>query len=610
MVRMSKRWKGVVPMLAVLPQAFADAVRRRHLSFWPLRGAFLGYAREALQGDVKAGVNTALVAFPQGIAYAMIAGLPPQFGLLSAGIGAIVAAIFTGTRLVVIGPGNSTAILLFSGLSAAGLSEEQRILVLPLFIFMVGCFHLIGALANMTLVLNFVSRSVVTAYITAAAALIILNQTQNLLGFRVDSGSTFFSILQGTLAGLGGMRLPEVLMGAAALVLLLLLQHYAPRLPAAALTLVGSGFLALYFDWVGWELRYLAGFSVEAFRLQVPAIDLALVGKLAGPAFAVAFVGVLEASSIGRTLASRSGERLNVNQVMLGMGMANLANSFTGGMDASGSITRSALNWASGARTAVSVIIGGVLTLALLISIGFLIGYIPRAGLAAVILLVALSLFNREQIQVCIRSTHGDAVVFAVTLFSAALFALDTAIYIGVFISVILFLRKAGVPELVEYNFNEEGQLAERAKESPGGVPGISILHAEGDLFFGSTELFVEQARQAALDPNLRIVILRLKNARHLDATCALAIKELHGILRARDCHLLVSGASKDAYRVFRNAGLIEKIGRENFFMQVPSNPTISTRNALRRAQEILGRKDSEIHIFVDKRKHESEKEG
>lgn len=455
----------------------------------------------------------------------------------------------------------------------------------------------------MSMVLNYVSRSVVTAYISAAAALIVVNQTQNLLGFSLEEGSTFFSILGGTVANLDQTRYPEVLMGAVAMVAIFLIRRFLPKIPDAALTLIFTGLLALYFNWAGWELRYLEGFSMEALEVFNIRPDLEMIGVLAAPAFAVAFLGIVEGASVGRSLASRSGERVNVNQVMFGMGMGNLANSLFGGMDASGSVTRSALNWASGARTAISIIISGGIGLILLFSVGFLIAYIPMAALAAVVLVVAFSLFNRRQITVSIKTTRTDAIVFFITLLSALLFTLDTAIYIGVFTSVILFLRKASVPDLIEYTFTEEGQLAELEGNKRVDVPGISILHAEGDLFFGSTELFVEQARQATLDPSLKVVILRLKNARHLDATCAMAIEELLQVLGASGRYLIVSDAHKDVYRVFRNSGLLEKLGRENFFMHKPGNPVYSTRNALKRAQEVLGRKEADIRIFVDKRK-------
>ncbi|MCC5806772.1 MAG: SulP family inorganic anion transporter [Opitutales bacterium] len=587
------------------------AVRSRRLHFFPLWHILRHYTRDQAADDLKAGFNLALLAFPQAIAFALIAGLQPQHGLISVGLGAAVAAAFSGSRLVAMGPGNSTAILLFAGMMAAALTtEEERIVALPLFVFMVGCFHIVGAVANLSIVLNYVSRSVVTASITAAAALIVLNQVQNLLGFRLGEGATFFAILLGTLENLHQTRFPEVVMGAAALAVIAAVRYFFPRAPDAAVTLILMGTAALYLDRAGWDLRYLTGFSLEAIDVFSISFSFEMMGKLAAPAFAVAFLGIVEGASVGRSLASRSGERINVSQVMFGMGMANIANSLFGGMDASGSITRSALNWRSGARTAVSVIVSGGIVIILLFTIGFLIGYIPKAALAAVVLVVALSLFNRHQVSVALRTTPADAVVFTITLAAGLLFTLDMAIYAGVLTSVVLFLRKAGVPDLVEYSFTQEGQLAALEKAGHGRLPGISILHAEGDLFFGSTEIFVEQARQAVLDPQLRVVILRLKNARHLDATCALAIEELLNVLRADDRHLLVSGARKEIYRVFRNSGLLDKLGRDNFFMEKPSNPTLSTRNALKRAQELLGQREADIRIFVDQSKKKAEDKG
>jgi SulP family sulfate permease len=173
-----------------------------------------------------------------------------------------------------------------------------------------------------------------------------------------------------------------------------------------------------------------------------------------------------------------------------------------------------------------------------------------------------------------------------------------------------LILSKSGVPDLLEVGINAEGSIANVNLHSTSDTPGISILHAEGDLFFGSTEIFVEQTRQVINDPSLKIIILRLKNARHLDATCVLAIGELLRVLRARDRHLIVSGARPEVFRVFRNSGLLFELGRENFFPEVPRNPTISTRNALKRAKELLGGRSADIRIFVDATREAKKEEG
>jgi len=406
--------------------------------------------------------------------------------------------------------------------------------------------------------------------------------------------------MTGTWGKLPETRGPELLMSVTTLACYLAITRFLPRLPNVACTLVLMALVALGFEWLGWPLAYLTGFSLHKVNLFGLHVDFELIGQLAPPALALAFVAILEGSSVGKSLASRSGERLNVNQELYGMGVANIASALVGGMDASGSLTRSALNWSSGARTALATVFGGVFVLLLLFSLGFLIGAIPKAALAVVVICIGCTLSNAHHIRTALRTTRSDATVFAVTCGSALLFNLDSAIYLGAFTSVLLFLRKAGVPELVEYNFNPQGQLAELADPAHRHAPGISILHAEGDLFFGSTDIFVQQTREVIKDPNLKVIILRLKNARHLDATCVLAIEELLDFLRSGGRHLLVSGADKEILRVFRNSGLLGKLGPESFFPEVAGNPTVSTRNALKRAQQILGPHKPEVRIFVD----------
>jgi SulP family sulfate permease len=583
------------------------AAQRVNVDFFPGRKVTRHWPKEARAADVRAGLNVALLAFPQSIAYSLIAGLPPQFGLMSAALGQVFGPLFTKSRFIVLGPTNATAILLFSGLVSAGVSEGQMVVALPLFILLVGLFQIAGAIAGMALALNYVSRTVLTGYVTAAAALIIVNQLQNTLGFRITGESTFFGLLVDTIRHLPRTQWPEVLMAATALACYFGLKRHYPRLPAVAATLVVTALVAFPLDWSGWSVARLAGFSLGEIRVLAYQLDLELMGRLAPAALALAFVAVLEGTSVGKSLASRSGERLNVNQEIYGMGVANLISSAFGGMDTSGSLTRSALNWSSGARTVAATILGGVFIFALLFSVGFLIRYVPRAALAALVIVIAFSLFNLHHLRTAIRTTGSDAITFWVTTGSALLFKLDVGIYLGVLSSAVLFLRKAGVPELVEYEFNPEGQLAERRLAEGRRAAGISILHAEGDLFFGSTELFIEQTRQVIQDPSLRIIILRLKNARHLDATCVLAIEELLDFLRANRRDLIVSGADRRILRVFRNSGLLKKLGEENFHMEVPGNPTASTRNALKRAQQILGGEKAEIRIFVDAAKKAKE---
>ena len=177
---------------------------------------------------------------------------------------------------------------------------------------------------------------------------------------------------------------------------------------------------------------------------------------------------------------------------------------------------------------------------------------------------------------------------------------LHVAIFTGVGISVMLYLRKVSQPRLVEYEFTQEGDLAEASQSGTRQNPSVSIVHVEGELFFGAADLFRTQIQRTCGDPNLRVIILRLKNARHLDATCVLALEDLIRLLRKEGRELLISGVMKDVHRVLRDSGLVEVLGRENIFPASPSNPNLATRNALKRAQKLLGTTEADVKIFFD----------
>jgi sulfate permease, SulP family len=375
-------------------------------------------------------------------------------------------------------------------------------------------------------------------------------------------------------------------------------------LPCFALTLTLMAGVAWLLKWRGFEVHGLQSFSMTDLAPALPDITDARtydrISLLLGPAFAVAFLAALENSVMTKTLASRSGDRPDLNQDMFGCGMANLGSAFCGGLPVSGSLTRSMLNFTSGARTQVSSLLCGLICLGGALVLGQAVTQIPRAALAALIMGLTVSLINRAHLRICLRATKSDAITVLVTFTATLLMPLYIAIFVGVATSIVLYLRQAARPSLVEYDFTPEGSLTERQTALGRSNPGISIVHVEGELFFGAADLFRNQIQQTATDPNLRIIILRLKNARHLDATSVMALQELIEFLRADGRDVLISGLSKEVYRVLKNAGLVEIIGRENLFVGSAQNPNLSTRNALKRAQQILGTSQADVRIFYD----------
>jgi SulP family sulfate permease len=411
--------------------------------------------------------------------------------------------------------------------------------------------------------------------------------------------------------------------GVATLAMFYLFRHWRPRWPAFAIALLFSslifGVLVRFHIWPFAGVETFTTFGVRELLPGFPNLvrpDIfSDISALLSIAFAMAFLASLENTLMAKTLASITGDRPDVNQDMFAVGMANLASAVAGGMPASGSLTRSMLNHGSGARTRFASLLSGVYTMgfAALIaaSVGWgvpLIDYLPKSALAALVIALSLSLFNIRHIRICLLSTSDDAVVLIITFIATLLAPLHVAIFIGVTISITLFLRKASRPHLVEYDFNEAGELREMGEKRQRPIPAISIVHVEGDLFFGAAELFRTQIQRTVSDPAIQVIILRLKNARHLDATSVMALEDLILFMRGRGLHLIVSGATRDVYRVLKKSGILITLqqgcnrtaGESNIFLTNPQNPNLSTRAALKRAQQFLGTEKAEIRIFYD----------
>ena len=576
---------------------------------FPLRRAFLGYGKRTATADFKAGATVAMLAIPQGMAYALIAGLPLHYGITCSAIAALIGPMLSSSRHTILGPTNATAFMIFSYFAAY--PQLDRLTHMPLLVFMTAALLLAGAFLRVADLTQYISRTVIIAYVTGAALLITASQLPSALGITVEAlndgmqpAITLPGHIYRVLRALPASDWASVACAAATLAIYLALKKWRPRWPSFSITLVA---VSLVF-WL------LAGFGVHAATFKdaafswrellpvfpdfVSAEALTDSSRLFGLAMALAFLATMETSVMSRTLAGRGGHRVDQNQDMLGLGAANLACAYLSGMPASGSLTRSALNYLSGARTVIASMWSGLFCLGGALTLGSAVAHVPRAALAMLVICVAVSLFNARHIRICMQATNSDAVVFLVTLAATCMMPLHVAIFLGVAVSVILYLRKASQPQLVEYSFNEEGNLAEASKGRQ--HPSISIVHVEGELFFGAAELFRTQVQRTFADPNLRIIILRLKNARHLDATSVLALEELLRVLRADDRHLIISGASKDVYRVLKNSGLVEVVGRDNIFLASPANPNLSTRSALKRAQDILGIKDADVRIYFD----------
>ncbi len=574
------------------------------LDFFPLRKSLAGYQRDFkghLSGDTRAGVNVALLAFPQGMAYALIAGLPIEYGIYGSAVAAMVAPIFAKSHYITLGPTNATSVMLLSAFASLGIAGPQMLSLVPLLILMVGLFVVIGAYFKVANFVQYISRSVITGYITAAALLIIANQLPKALGLSLPrKGATFYDSLTLISSHIDTLHWTTIGISLATMALYILLNRCCKTLPNVAICLVAiSAGSALFLEPAA-NVALLSGINAADWSLQLPTLAWSDIQLLASPALAIALLCILEGISIGKSLAAKTGARLNGNQAMFSIGMANIGCAFFSGMPASGSLTRSSLSAISGGRSVLASFISGVIVFIGAYVLGPYTKFIPQSALAVLVIVIGISLLNKHAIRIVTRATKSDAFVFVTTFVSGLIMPLDSAIYIGVGISIVLFLKKVARPEMVEYAFNKEGHLAEMNTAEQRGTPEVSIVHIEGELFFGAADLFQDQMRRICEDPNLKIVVLKMRNAHNMDATAVMALEELLRYMAEKERYLILSEVKSDLIRVLKNSGLYDIIEARNIFTDEPSNPTLSTANALKRAKDHLGDDTANVSIYVD----------
>ncbi|MFZ4764193.1 MAG: SulP family inorganic anion transporter, partial [Roseimicrobium sp.] len=488
---MKRRQATIAHLRNALGQAWHSAksfALENALDPFPIHKAIGRYNVTKARADLRAGLSVALLDLPQGMAYAVIAGLPLWYGAMCSAVASMVGPMLTSSRHTMLGPTNATAFMTFSFFASHPMANQ--VAHMPMLVFLVGALLILGAYFRVADLAQYISRTVIVAYVTGAAVLIMVNQLPALLGVGLpatDQPRTVLRTLFESAADLGHAQWTSLVLAAATFGAFVWLKRWRPQWPAFAIVLASMSALGALLGWAGQSVATFAdaAFTWRDLMPQFPDFMSGEAGaqfnQMFSLAVAIAFLATMEQSAMARTLASRGGYRVDANQDMLSLGVANLACAYLSGMPASGSLTRSALNFESGARTPLASVVNGILCLTGALTLGPFVRYVPKAVLATLVLCIAASLIQRKSIRIALRATRSDAIVFYVTFAATLMVPLHVAIFTGVGLSIMLYLRKASQPSLVEYEFNKEGHLTERAGSQQRQHPSISIVHVEGD---------------------------------------------------------------------------------------------------------------------------------
>ncbi len=525
------------------------------------------YRGHHLRADLVAGLTVAVVAVPQSIAYALIAGLPVQHGLYASIVPTIVACLWGSSAHLITGPTTAVSLVVYSTLvevAAPGSAAYTQLAFLLALV--VGAIQIGMGLARLGALLNFVSHSVILGFSAGAAVLIGFKQIPGFLGLTHAGGGSLLSMLPEVIARLDETHLITLGLGVLSILIIVGAKRVRPLWPGTLIALAVAGALVALLELEGRGVAVVGAIPSGLPPLELPwqAAD-AHWGRLVPGALAIALLGLVEAVSIAKAVAGQTRQRLNVNQEFIGQGMSNSAAAFFSGYPGSGSFTRSAVNFRSGAKTPMSGVVSGIAVAGAVIVAAPLAAHLPMAALAGALLVVAVEMVRVAEIRRTLRATRNDAAVLVVTFLSTLFLSIEFAVYVGVLLSIGLHLANTSHPRIYSTvpDF-KTGKLAPSAK----GVMccQMDILRIEGSLFFGAAAYVQEDLqRRLKSHPEMTSMLVRMHQVNNLDASGVHVLELLAQELRGRGGGLYFSGVNSRAFQVFKNSGLLREVGETHF---------------------------------------------
>ena len=527
---------------------------------------------ETIKADFFAGLTGAIIVLPQSVAFATIAGMPPEYGLYTAMVVPIIAALFGSSFHLVSGPTTAISIVVFAAVSkyAAPGSEEFVALALTL-TFLAGVYQLVFGLAKFGLLVNFVSHNVVIGFTAGAALLIASSQIPYILGIHIPRGEGFINTWIDLYSGVGEFNIYLLIVGLGTLVSAIIIKLIRPKFPYLLIGMFVGGFLAFYLSSFTDSIETVGVMPAYFPPLSSPNFSLSSLKSLAPEAFAIALLGLIEASSIGRSIATKSNQRINPSQEFIGQGTSNIVGSFFSGYASSGSFTRTGVNFESGARTPLSAILAALFLMVIVLLVGPLISYLPYAAMAGIILIVAYNLIDFQSIKKTFTYSKSESVIFTATFLSTLLFELEFAIYLGVLLSLMLFIAKTSAPEVHTLAFGsppgEEIRKLQSIRKTPlVQCPQLKIIRIDMSIYFGSINHIQKQISQIVDNQRIYHILIVASGVNFIDLAGIEGLLIEHRRLKALNGNLYLVDVKSSTYEFMEKVNFINEIGRENFF--------------------------------------------
>jgi len=527
--------------------------------------------KETVKADLMAGLTGAVIVLPQGVAFAMIAGLPPEYGLYTAMVTPIIAALFGSSLHLISGPTTAISIVVFSTIShhAEPGTAEFLSLVLTL-TFLAGVYQLAFGLARLGTLVNFVSHSVVVAFTAGAAILIMTTQLKHVLGVYVPKGESFLHTWVDVFNQIGDINYYILTVALSTFISALLFKRFLPRLPYMLLAMIFGSLVSLLLNGQAHGVQLVGEMPSNLPPLSMPDFSIDTIRQLAPEAFAVALLGLIEAVSIARSVATKSHQHINGNQEFIGQGLSNMVGSFFSSYAGSGSFTRSGINYQAGAKTPLSAIFAAVFLALTILLIAPLTAYLPIAAMGGIILIVGYNLIDFHHIKGIIKASRSETSVLVVTFLATLFLELEFAIYAGILLSLVFYLNRTARPKIVSLAPDPEERrrhFTNLERKTLPECPQLKVIRIDGSLFFGAVSYTSSALRKMKeKEPTLTHILIVAKPINFIDVAGAEMLVQQAKYWKAQGGGLYLCGLKMKTEEFLRRGGYLDEIGEDKLF--------------------------------------------
>jgi SulP family sulfate permease len=509
----------------------------------------------------------AIMLVPQGMAYAMLAGLPPVVGLYASTLPLIVYVLFGSSRQLAVGPVAMMSLLVFAGVSPlAPPGSEKYVSLVLLLSLMVGVIQFCLGLFRAGFIVNFLSHAVISGFTSAAAILILLSQLHHVFGIPSSGGHSAMAVLKGMLQGIGEVHPATLGIGLASVLILVILKRKWPNSPAPIVVVAASVLVVFFFGLdqsgvkiVGHVPKSLPSFSISEWSLE-------FLEGLFPAALTILFIGFMESISIAEWVAVREKYKIDSNRELIGLGLANVTASFFSAYPVTGGFSRTAVNYRAGARTGLASLVTAAIILLTLLFFTSFFYYLPHAVLAAIVVVAVAGLIDLKGAKHLLDLRKLDGWTTILTFVGTLVLGIEKGIIVGVAFSLFVFIWRSSHPHAAELGYLEGEDVFRNVKRFPEAkvYPEALILRVDASLYFANMAFLEDLLRRRIVEkPDVKWILMELSGVNDIDAVAVDRLGDIMDNYREQGIQFVFAGMKGPVRDLVFKAGWREKYGKQ-----------------------------------------------